>query len=566
MGYMLVNQINNELKKVFKALGYDQDQAVVSISKRQDLCEYQCNSIFKLAKENKKSPVEIGNIIVDAINKDANEIFKKVEFVAPGFINIDVSDTYKAKMLDELINSDKLVTAFDKKTYMLDYGGPNVAKPLHVGHLRSAVLGESLKRLYNYLGHKTISDVHLGDYGLQIGQVIFGLISEGLDDLSTETLFDINDLERIYPQVSSLCKSDDVALNQARLITSQLQDGHEKYNALFKEIVRISIEDIKKNYQKMDVSFDLWYGESDSFEFMDATLDKMNENNLITIDDGAKIVKFADDKFPVLLVGKSDGSFLYATSDLATIYQREMDYNPDEYVYVVDGRQALHFNQVFEVAKLANIVSSETKLTHVKFGTMNGSDNKPFKTRDGGTIKLQQLFEMVEEKLIQKAGDNHVLSSDDIQILVNSVIKFADLQNFRETNYIFELDRFTEFTGKTGPYILYSAVRIRKIIMDAKVDEISFVKTVNNQHLDNIEFKILNFDHAVNACLNDYSMHHLCEYIFDLSSEVNSLYQSLHILSLKDQEKVYVISTLKLAYKVIEDALNILGIGIPSKM
>ncbi len=563
---MLVNKINNELKEVFISLGYDKEDAQVTISKRQDLCEYQCNSIFKIAKQAGKNPIEVGEELVSMINDRNSDLFESVEFVKPGFINITTSIKAKSEILESLLSADSLYTDEIKKTYVLDYGGPNVAKPLHVGHLRSAVLGESLKQMYNYLGHTTIADVHLGDYGLQIGQVIYGLIKEGLDNLDNETLFDINDLERIYPMVSSLCKEDEVALNEARKITSKLQEGDVKYNELFKEIVRISVEDIKKNYDKMNVSFDYWYGESDSFKYMDETLAKLNEANLLVEDDGAKIVKFEDDKYPVCLVEKSDGSFLYSTSDLATMYQRNLDFKPDEYVYVTDARQALHFNQIFEIARLSNLIDETSSLKHAKFGTMNGKDNKPFKTRDGGTIKLEQLFKMVYDKLLDKAGDDHKLSDSDMQTLVNSVIKFADLQNFRETNYIFELDRFTEFTGKTGPYILYSAVRIRKIIEDSKVEKIDFTHNVDNENLANMQFKILNFDNAIKACKNDYSMHHLCEYVFDLASEINSLYQSLHIMSLEDDKKVYVISNLRLAYKVIEDSLKILAIKIPSKM
>ncbi len=562
---MLIDIVNQELEKTFKQLDLDISDAKASLSKRQDLCEYQCNSIFKIAKTKGQRPDEVGEMIVAKIKENSSDVFSLIEFVKPGFINLSVSSQTKTEQLQNLLNSDTLYESVDKKTYVLDYGGPNVAKPLHVGHLRSAVLGESLKQLFNYLGHKTYADVHLGDYGLQIGQVIYGLILEDLDDLSGETKFNIDDLERIYPKISGLCKEDEQALTKAREITAKLQEGDEKYNALFEEIVRISIIDIKKNYARLNVDFDLWYGESDSFKYMDQTLNLLNEHGLVTEDDGAQIVKFGDDKFPVMLVAKSDGSFLYSTSDLATIYQRNLDFDPDEYVYIVDARQALHFNQVFDTAKRGHIVSEHAKMFHAKFGTMNGSDNKPFKTRDGGTVKLGQLFTMVEEKLIAKL-DGKTMDESDMQKIVNSVIKFADLQNFRETNYIFEIDRFTEFTGKTGPYILYSAIRIRKIIEDSQITEVSFANPVENENLANIQFKMLNFDLAINACLNDYSMHHLCEYVFDLASEINSLYQSLHIMSLEEDKKVYVVSNLRLAYKVLEDSLKILGIEIPSKM
>ncbi len=563
---MLTKQINKYLKKIFKELNFDEDLAIVTLSKRFDLCEYQCNSLFKMSSMSKKPPQEIAEEIIKEINSDSNNIFSEVEFCKPGFLNFKVKKEIKNKLLAELLRTKQLYQPIvEEKTYLLDFGGPNVAKPLHVGHLRSAVLGESLKRLYNYLGYKTISDVHLGDYGLQIGQVIYGLIDEKLDDLTENIKFTIDDLERIYPLISKLSKEDETVLIEVRKITAQLQEGHEEYNKLFNEIVKLSIADIKKNYDKLDVSFDLWYGESNSFPYIEQTMQKLNDANLVKDSQGAKIIDL-DGKYTEFLIEKSDGSFLYSTSDLATIYQRQLDFKPDEYVYVVDARQALHFNQVFTSAKLANIVPEKTIMKHVKFGTMNGTDNKPFKTRDGGVLKLTTLFNMVEEKLLEKTTHDNRLSKDDIQILVNSVVKFADLQNYRETNYIFEVDRFTEFHGKTGPYILYTAVRINKIITDANIKNISFNSTYHSEIIEELQFKILNFDLAIEACIKDYSMHHLCSYVFDVATSVNSLYQSVHILSMDEDNKNYLISNLMLAHKTIKESLDILGIKIPNKM
>lgn len=564
---MLLNLIQQELKNIFIIANIDENEATISVSKRLDLCEYQCNSLFKLSKTMGLKPLEIGNMLVESYNNLDSKIIESCEFCMPGFLNIKVSQTFKNNILNQMYLNDILLEKFNEKNYVLDYGGPNVAKPLHVGHLRAAVLGESLKRMIKYTGGSVVSDVHLGDYGLQIGQVILGLKEENLDDLSNGILFDIKDLERIYPVMSGLCKSDDEKLSQAREITMQLQNENAKYNALFEAIVEISVADIKQNYDKLDVSFDLWYGESHSFKYINDMMEKLETMNIVTEDANAKIVKFAEDKYPVFLVGKSDGSFLYSTSDLATIVQRVEDFNPDEIVYAVDARQALHFNQVFEVCKLADIAPN-TKFVHAKFGTMNGTDNKPFKTREGGVLKLEVLFDMVEKKLIEKSSENNAnLSQEDTQILVNSVVKFADLQNFRETNYIFELDRFTEFSGKTGPYILYTAVRINKIINMANIKEDIFDYEFENEYLKALQFKILNFDLAINSSMNDYSMHHLCEYVFEVATLVNSFYQSVHILSMDDElKKAYVVTNLKLAYKVLEHSMEILGIKIPSKM
>lgn len=565
---MLIKLVEEELKKIFRELDIDENEAVVALSKRLDLCEYQCNSLFKLAKITGKKPAELGEIISKKFIEMNTEVIEKIEFCNPGFLNINVKKKAKSKLLSDMLVTGKIVDISNNKSYFLDYGGPNVAKPLHVGHLRSAVLGESLKRLFKYTGANVVSDVHLGDYGLQIGQVILGLLEEKLDDMSNGVLFTIADLERIYPYMSGKCKSDDETLEKAREITMLLQKGDEKYNLLFRTIVDLSIKDIKKNYDRLNVEFDLWYGESDAFKYIPEVMETLEEKNIVIKDSGAKIVKFEDDKYPPFLVEKSDGSFLYSTSDLGTMVQRTREYNPDEILILADARQAGHFNQLFEVCRMGDIVDSNTKLMNVKFGTMNGTDNKPFKTREGGVLRLETLFDMVEEKLDEKASETQSeLSREDKQILVNSVVKFADLQNYRETNYIFELDRFTEFSGKTGPYILYTAVRIKKIIDQSGIINFNFSSDIDNNLINDLQFKILNFDSAINACIKDYSMHHLCEYVFEVATLVNSFYQSVHILSLEDIDaKTYYVSNLQLAYKVIEDCMDILAINIPTKM
>ena len=456
----IITEVTNEL-------GFFIDNMNVISSNRPDLCEYQCDDVFKLAKLYHKNPLEIGTSIVDKINNrvDFADYFDKVTFSPPGFINISISNKLINNYLKLMINQPKfnLKLPTKKETYFMDYGGPNVAKPLHVGHMRTAIVGEAIKRIIMYFGHTVISDVHLGDYGLQIGQVIYGLKQENIaiDDIS------IDDLDRIYPLMSAKCKENEEIKNICASITKELQDGNREYQEYFKKICAVSINDIKHIYDYLDVHFDLWLGESDAYPYIPKVENFLHNKHLLQESENALVVYVsqAHDKVvvPPLLFKKANGAYMYPATDLGAIYQRIEDYNPDHILYVVDNRQALHFEQVFRTCELSGLIN-RNKLEHLGYGTVNGTDGKPYKTRSGDTPKLQNLFEQTREIFISKKDNNNKMSENDINKIVNSILKFADLQNSRERDYIFDINKFSEVVGKTGPYILYTYLRINKII------------------------------------------------------------------------------------------------------
>jgi len=584
---MLDVKLSEILSKAFSDLGYGEGFGQVGKSNRPELCQYQCNDSFKVAKMNKKNPIEVGESVVAYLQglEDFNDIFSSVEFVKPGFINISLTDSYIAKVLNAIKSDEKLlVKQVQDKTVVIDYGGANIAKPMHVGHLRSAVIGESIKRLYTFLGYKAIGDVHLGDFGLQMGQVVYGLRKHGLaEDIYFDAnssgpypdkpLFTIKNLETIYPEISKLCKENEEVKKEVEQITKELQDGRSGYVALFEHVNDISIEDLKKGYGSLNVFFDLWFGERSSRKYIEPTEALLNEKNLLRSDKGAMVVDVSreDDKkvYPPLIFKKHNGGLLYGTTDLATIYQRMTDYNPYEIVYVVDKRQTLHFEQVFRVCELSGL-SKETKLNHYGFGTMNGKDGKPFKTRDGGALFLQDLFQIVLDEIQKKQSADRELSKEDEQKILNSVIKFADLQSYRETDYIFDLDKFTEFTGKTGPYTLYTCVRINRLL-DKVREETEFSSEITDNVYSDVErslrLRMLDTQNVLDLAFREKSMHHICEYVYDLCTMTNNIYQSNHLLTEDDKNKVKSIAnTLEMSVNIITKMLNILGIDIPEKM
>ena len=441
---MILEVLKKIIEKSFAECGYECDLKITK-SNRPDLCDFQCDDAFKLAKIYHKSPMEIGSSIVNNINniEEFNKYFKKVEFVNPGFINITISDELINYCLNEMINKPNFNINTDvKEKFFLDYGGPNVAKPLHVGHLRTAIIGESIKRIINFKGHDTVADVHLGDYGLQIGEVIYGIKRDNiaLDDLTLEYL------DKIYPEMSKLCKEDENILNECASITKELQEGNLEYRKMWKRIYEISVADIKRLYDYLDVSFDLWLGESDSYEYIDNMTNLLNEKNLLVSSEGALVVnvKKEDDnkEIPPLIYKSSIGSYLYGTTDLATIYQRVKDYKPNHILYITDLRQNLHFEQVFRTSKLSGLTTN-IDLKHLGYGTVNDPSGKPFKTRNGDAAKLDDLFNQVKEVFISIKDTNKDLSENDLNIIVNSIIKFADLQNNYEKDYIFDINKFS---------------------------------------------------------------------------------------------------------------------------
>lgn len=560
---MLIDILNEKIKEIL-----NNDSIHVIRSNRRELCDYQSDDVFKLAKELHKSPIEIGEDIVSRINScdDFNEYFESVEFVKPGFINIKVSDKLINKTLINMMNSPKfgLKEPSVKATYFLDYGGPNVAKPLHVGHMRTAIVGESIKRIISYMGHKTIADVHLGDYGLQIGQVIYGI----LKDNKTTSDITLDYLEQTYPKISALCKENEEVKEECARITKELQDGNEKYQKLWKVILEISGNDIKRLYNYLDVSFDLWQGESDAYKYIAKTEEYLNEKNLIQESEGAKIVDVKEEsdtkEMPPFLFQKSNGAYLYGTTDLATIYERVEKYNPNYILYVVDNRQSLHFEQVFRVSNKSNLTPN-TNLEFLGYGTVNGLDGKPYKTRSGDAPKLDNLFNEVKEIFLSMREENKDMSSEDLDIIVNAILKFADLQNSRERDYIFDINKFSNVVGKTGPYILYTDLRIKKIIENNDVNTLS--DNIYNETDRNLRLALTEFSISLNNAFNERKPSYVADYIYNLAVLVNNFYQNNYVLKETDETKrndwLYILT---LTNKMIEELLNLIMIKVPTFM
>lgn len=565
-----MNILENIITDVTNSLGYTVDSMTVIKSNRPDLCDYQCDQVFKLAKQYHKNPMEIGEEITHKINEleNFNDYFEKVEFVRPGFINIILSNNFINNKLKNMYNNPKFDIKLPsvKETYFMDYGGPNVAKPLHVGHMRTAIVGEAIKRIINYFGHKTISDVHLGDYGLQIGEVIYGIKEKNMDikDLT------IKDLDYIYPEMSKRCKEDETLKEKCASITKDLQDGNKEYYEYFKKICEVSVSDIKNIYNYLDVHFDLWLGESDSYPYIPKVEQLLDSKHLLEASEGARVVYVNrdDDKveIPPLLFKKANGAYMYPATDLGSIYQRVEDYNPDHILYVVDNRQALHFEQVFRTCQLSGLID-ESKLEHLGYGTVNGLDGKPYKTRSGDTPKLQNLFEQVKEIFESAKEENKNKSESDKNIIVNSILKFADLQNSRERDYIFDIEKFSGLVGKTGPYILYTYVRINKIIEKFTNDVNNLTDNIYNNYDRDLRVKLLDLEYELNLAFENRKPNYLVDYIYDLCVLVNAFYQNNHIINLDDEIKRNDwISVLKLSNKIIKEMLNLLAIEIPTEM
>ena len=470
------------MMEAFQASGYEEKFGKVTVSNRPDLCEYQCNGAMVAAKAYRKAPIMIANDVVEKLQDKS--IFESAQAVNPGFINLKVNRNFLASYLNEMARDENLSVEKTEtpKTIVIDYGGPNVAKPLHVGHLRSAIIGESIKRMGRFLGHKVIGDVHLGDWGLQMGLIITELSKRQPDlvyfaedyqgEYPEEAPFTVSELEEIYPTASKKSKEDEAYKNEALEATLELQKGRRGYRALWDQIMKVSVADLKKNYEKLSVDFDLWKGESDADPYIPGLVDYLKEKGYAYMDQGALVVDVKEEsdtkEIPPCMILKSDGASLYTTTDLATIVQREEDFHPDEIIYVVDKRQELHFVQVFRCAKKTHLVPEKTELSFVGFGTMNGKDGKPFKTREGGVMRLERLISEINEEMYKKIVENRSVKGDDAhktaQMVGLSAIKYGDLSNQASKDYVFDVDRFTSFEGNTGPYILYTIVRIKSIL------------------------------------------------------------------------------------------------------
>ncbi len=585
---MFTVELTNLLSKAFIDCGFDAKYGQVVVSGRPDLCQFQCNGAMSAAKEYRKAPFMIADEVVTKLkaSDDFSAIFQMAEMVRPGFINLTLTDDYIAKAIDSITDDERLgvAQAEDPLKIIIDYGGPNVAKPLHVGHLRPAIIGEAIKRTFKFLGHDVVGDVHLGDWGLQMGMIIIEVERLYPDlpyfnkdfkgEYPTEPPFTFEELEEIYPKASARCKAEPEYNEKAKKATFDLQNGRPGYKALWRHFVTLSIADIKVIYDRLDVEFDLWLGESDAHPYIEPMTQMLTDKGVLVKSDGALIVDVSkeDDKkeIPPIILYKSDGSVLYGTTDLATIDQRVKDFDPDYIFYVVDSRQATHFVQVFRCAQDQGIAPKKTGLEHLGFGTMNGKDGRPFKTRDGGILKLTDFINMVEDNARVKVSDREGLDVDLTAKAVGlATLKFADLSNFRMKDYVFDLDKFSAFEGKTGPYILYSYVRINNI-MNKLRDENFEPGTILPPESDadrQLMLKLDTLTSALEAAAKDRAPNILCEYVYDLATLANGFYHNHHIMNEEDTAKrASWMQLLLITQKAIKLCLDILGIPVLEKM
>ena len=585
----IMEQMAEELSAAFEKAGYDPSYGKVTVSNRPDLCEYQCNGAMAGAKTYHKAPFMIADDVVAQLSD--SRIFSRAEVVKPGFINLDVKPEFVAEYMNKMAEDEKLSveTAKNPKKIIIDYGGPNVAKPLHVGHLRSAIIGESIKRIGRFVGHKVIGDVHLGDWGLQMGLIITELKHRKpelvyFDDsftgeYPTEAPFTISELEEIYPCASGKSKEDEAYRNEALEATHLLQQGKPGYMALWNHIMNVSVTDLKRNYANLNVDFDLWKKESDAQPYIPDMVEDMKKRGFAYEDQGALVVDVKEEsdtkEIPPCMLLKSDGASLYTTTDLATIVERMKLFQPDEILYVVDKRQELHFIQVFRCARKTGLVKPETKLSFLGFGTMNGKDGKPFKTREGGVMRLENLIADIDEEMYRKIVENRSVKDKDAKetakIVGLSAIKYGDLSNQATKDYIFDVDRFTSFEGNTGPYILYTIVRI-KSILNRYVQEggdLSAGKILPavNASEKNLMLQLSGFAAMVENAFEEKAPHKICAYIYEVSNAFNSFYHETKILSEEDQaQKESFLQLLQLTRRVLETSIDLLGFSAPDRM
>lgn len=581
--------ITNITGEAFEAAGYDSSYGRTNVSNRPDLCEFQCNGAMAAAKKYGKKPFEIANEV--CLKLKENPAFSKAEIAGPGFINLDMDPGFISSYLENMASSEKLGVDVNKpgKKVIIDYGGPNVAKPLHIGHLRSAIIGESIKRTAKFMGDDVTGDIHLGDWGLQMGLIIASL-SEKRPDLPyfddgfegeypKEAPFTISELEKIYPEASARSKEDEAFRAKALEATAELQAGKPGYRAIWKHIMNVSVADLKKNYERLHVDFDLWKGESDVQEIMPAMVSKMVQDGYAYVDDGATIVDVAlesDTKeMPPCMLLKSDGAALYTTTDLATIQERMELYDPDRIIYVVDKRQELHFDQVFRCAKKTGLVKDDTELRFLGFGTMNGKDGKPFKTRSGGVMRLESLLDEIEDEMLVKLNDNHGTDPDEAQDIAKAValsaVKYGDLSNQASKDYIFDTEKFTSFEGNTGPYILYTIVRINSIIerfiaAGGDPDKCRMGAYASDAE-KSLQLAACGFESAVKTAYGEMAPHKLCSYIYELSNELNRFYHETKILTEEDEEKKNGwVALIDLVRRILKTSIELLGFSAPEKM
>ena len=591
----LIDLITEQVTNAFTGQGYDAKYGKVTLSNRPDLCEYQCNGAMAAAKEYKCAPFMISDKIAQALAE--NELFESVESVKPGFINMKVSPAYLAKYVSDM-KADEGRFGCDKaahpKTIIVDYGGANVAKPLHVGHLRSAVIGESIKRIGKFMGHNMIGDVHLGDWGLQMGLIIVELKERKPDlvyydesytgEYPKEAPFTISELEDIYPTASKKSKEDEAFREAAMEATSQLQAGRRGYRALLAHILDVSVTDLKKNYDNLNVSFELWKGDADAQPYIPDMVQMMKDKGFAYMSEGALVVDVKEDtdtkEIPPCIILKSDGASLYSTTDLATIVMRMQDYNPDAIIYLTDQRQSMHFVQVFRCARKTGLVGPDVELTHIGFGTMNGKDGKPFKTRDGGVMRLEYLLDEINEEMLKKITENQKekenldISEEEAKQTAKTValaaVKYGDLSNQASKDYCFDIERFTSFEGNTGPYILYTIVRIKSILKKYTAKNSLPDAPILGAHSaseKNLMLVLSRFNAMMENAYEEKAPHKICAYIYELANAFNGFYHETKILSEEDLKvQASYIGLLVLTKNILETCIDVLGFSAPDRM
>ena len=579
----ILDIITEKMQQAFTAAGYDPSFGRVTVSNRPDLCEYQCNGALAAAKQYKCAPIKIAQEVAAQLDKSDYDL---CEAVMPGFINLKLSGAFLANYLEAMRTAEDF--GVEKigagKTIVVDYGGANVAKPLHIGHLRPAIIGEALKRLYKFLGYNAIGDVHLGDWGLQMGLIIAELqereprlpyFDEGFTgEYPKEAPFTVTDLEEIYPTASAKKANPDFS-HKAHQATLELQQGRRGYRALWQHIMNVSVADLKKNYDNLDVHFEKWLGESDADPYIPAMVEDMKNRGIAVQSEGAWVIPVAQEgdkkEMPPCILVKSDGSSIYATTDLATLVQRMQDWHPDKVLYVTDKRQNLHFEQVFRAARKAGIVGPETELEHVGFGTMNGKDGKPFKTRDGGVLRLEQLIADMTDFVRTKVVENKIVGEDEVETttakIAMAALKYGDLSNQPTKDYNFDMERFAAFEGNTGPYILYTIVRIKSILSRYGAWESLPIQVPANPFAKELMIAITKLGPSLEAALRTSAPNLVCAYIYELAGCVNKFYHETRILSEEDENlKAGYIALIGLAKNILEQCISILGFSAPEKM
>lgn len=581
--------LENKLEAAFEQAGYDAKYAKVTVSNRPDLCQYQCNGALAAAKQYHKAPIQMANEVVERLA--GSDDFQEITAQAPGFINMTVSDAFLADYVNAMRAEEHFGVAVPEKveTIVIDYGGPNIAKPLHVGHLRSAIIGESIKRIARYMGHKVIGDVHLGDWGLQIGLIITELKHRQPDlvyydenysgDYPQEPPFTMADLEEIYPYASACSKEDEEYKEEAQTAVAELQSGRRGYLALWQHVVDLSVADLKKVYTRLNVDFDLWKKESDAQPYIPDMVQKMKEDGYAHIDQGALVVDVKEEtdtkEIPPCMILKSNGATLYNTTDLATIVERRKLFDPTRIIYLADKRQSLYFEQVFRCARKTQIIGQDVDLVFVGFGTMNGKDGKPFKTRDGGVLRLEHLLEDVTEQVRQKMEDRD-MDEESKQSIADKIalaaIKYGDLSNQAAKDYIFDLERFTSFEGNTGPYILYTIVRIKSLLNKAEaeqivVDETAEILPADNKEETDLMLALAGWQEAVETAYAEQAPHKICQYVYDLSDAFSKFYRENKIVTNeKEESRKSYIALSRLVGRVLETAMDLLGLETPDQM